>query len=328
MKTKIVYVLVSNGEGVYVEQLYVSLVSLKLHSPNSSSCVVVNNDTERLLKKSNIDILSYIDDLISIDVPSQFVGAKCSRYLKTSLRKYITGPYLFVDTDTVIAEPLDDIDEFIDSAVDVAAVRDAHCAFKEMPTYYQVADRFNKIGWDSNCEDEIHFNSGVMFVADNDKTHEFYRQWHENWLFELTKGLYFDQPALARTNRVLGNVITEMEGMWNYQLFWGALMYLYGAKIIHYGGTARDTEAYYFRQLHVLNDINRCSQLPTETLEYIKHPKEAFVGQMKILGEGDFMFFRSNLHNAFLYHPRRYAFYDSIEAFLCSVATKIKKYLK
>ena len=58
MKTKIVYVLVSNGDDLYTEQLYISLLSLKKNSPNSVSYVVVDRNTERVVRESRTDILS------------------------------------------------------------------------------------------------------------------------------------------------------------------------------------------------------------------------------------------------------------------------------
>lgn len=330
MKTKIVYVLVSNGDDLYTEQLYISLLSLKKNSPNSVSYVVVDRNTERVVRESRTDILSYIGELIVVDVPNNYSGAKSSRYLKTSLRKYISGPFLFVDTDTIIAEPLDDIDKMIDKDIDVAAVRDAHCTFKKMPNYNQVIERANKIGWGDIKDDEIHYNSGVMFVSDSEKAYGFYKRWHENWLYEYTKGFYFDQLAMHRTNHEM-DIITELDGSWNFLLFFGALRFLFPAKIIHYGGTMRDTDAYYFRKKYVLNKVKANGRLSDKDVYHLEHPKEAFVGNITLLGENDLGFIRSILHDEYMNHKKRFRFEESVIGFIQNlgrIKTSIRKVLR
>lgn len=327
MRTKVVYVLVSNGEDYYTEQLYISLVSLKQNSPHSVSYVVVDRHTEKVIQKSKTDLLSYIGELVVVDVPEEYTGAKSSRYLKTSLRKYISGPYLFVDTDTIIAEPLDDIDKMIDQDIDVAAIRDAHCSFKKMPNYAQVMKRANKLGWGDIGNDEIHFNSGVMFVADSLRAHDFYNRWHENWLYEQTKGFYFDQLAMHRSNHDM-DIITEMDGKWNFILFFGALRYLYSSKIIHYGGTIRDTEAYYFRKEEVFSDIKKNGILSDMTIYHLKHPKEAFVSNVLLVGEDDYRYFHSMFHNEYIYHRKRFLVIDSILVYFANLKSRLMTILK
>lgn len=327
MKTKIVYVIVSNKDHVYVEQLYISLVSLKIHSPNSSPSVVVDRSTEIVIKESSLDILSYIDDLIVVDVPSQYKGAACSRFLKTSLRQYISGPYLFVDTDTVIAEKLDDIDKLISQGVNIAAVTDGHCLFREMPNYHEIMERAHVIGWDNMVNDEIHFNSGVMFVADSGEAYDFYHKWHQNWLYEFDKGFYFDQLALARTNQDLNYVIKEIDGIWNFQLFWGALRFLHKSKIIHYGGY-NVKESYYFGKKSVLEDLKAKGKLSEEGNYHIRNPKEAYIGLTKVVGQDDLNYFRSKLHDEYLWHPKRFELLESFVSFIQSLGKMKRKLLK
>lgn len=316
MRTKIVYVLVSNGKDVFMEQLYISLVSLKTYNPNALAYVVVDGKTNDVIHKTKINILSYIDKLIVIDVPSKYSGAVSSRFLKSSLRNYISGPYLFVDTDTVIAHPLDDIDKMIEEGVDIAAVKDGHCLFKELPNYYEIMERAKKIGWDDMINDEAHFNSGVMFVADTEMTHEFYHQWHQNWVYEQKKGFYFDQLAMARTNQDMGYPIVEMDDKWNFQLYWGALRFLYSSIIVHYGGYSEDTDSYYFRKRSVFYQIKQNEGLTEEAAKHMIHPKEAYIGLTKVLGQDDMNYYRSIIHDEYVRHPERFHIYELLAKFI------------
>ena len=190
MKTKIVYIVVSNCNDTYFEQVYISLISLKEKNCSSISCLVMDSKTKLFIDNLNYKILDYVDELVVVEVPEKYAGAQCSRYLKTNLRHYISGPYLFVDTDTVISDSLNEIDELIKDT-NIACVKDAHLPVHEMPTYNLIIRRAQKIGWDDIKNDDIHFNSGVMFVNDNEYTRDFYKGWHDNWLYEYSKKYYF-----------------------------------------------------------------------------------------------------------------------------------------
>lgn len=329
MKTKIVYVVVSNGKDTYLEQAFLSLVSLKEHNPDAVSCLVVDGNTNQVIPKLKYNILSYVCELICVDVPSQYTGASCSRYIKSSLREYVSGPYLFVDTDTVIAGSLHEIDNNIVSGINLACVKDSHLLFKNMPQYNLIIERAEKIGWSDIKEDKIHFNSGVMFVNDNQFTHEFYKQWHQNWLLEQSRGYHYDQLALARTNRDMGFPIQEMSGEWNYQIYYGALQYLFDAKIIHYAGDISKGRPYYFRNKDVFEELITKGILSEEGAFYLKNPKKAFVGKNIVIGEEDWEYYWSCLRVEYKYHKIRFHIWESLSDFFQKASKKIhrnKKY--
>lgn len=49
MKTKIVYVLVSDEKDLYLEQAWLSVYSLRLHNPTAYVVVLMDDNTERSL---------------------------------------------------------------------------------------------------------------------------------------------------------------------------------------------------------------------------------------------------------------------------------------
>ena len=326
MKTKIVYVLVSNENDYYLEQLHVSLASLKHFNPLAVACVVTDNKTSSTLTGNRADMLKHADEVVVVDVPQQYEGVACSRYLKTSLRKHVKGPFLYIDTDTVISDDLSEIDTQIEQNTSIAAVKDSHCLFKDMVRRDLILARAKRVGYEEIASDSIHFNGGVTFAADNEFAHKFYEKWHDSWLQEYKKGLYYDQLALAWANRNLNYPMQEIPGIWNCQVFCDGLPFLHEAKIIHYSecGVGRP---YYFQNILNLKPIKENGCLSDVAIIHMQNPKKAFVGHHIILGESETSYFWSSISEAVKGHPRTFSFLERVTSLYLNFKKSLPKIL-
>lgn len=240
MKTKIVYVLTSSENDVLLEQLSLSLYSLKYYNPNSEVYLVVDQDTYSSIKNDRNNIREFLTDIIPVKTPDEYNNMLRSRWLKTSLREYIKGDYLFVDSDTIIADDLEECDNW---TCDIAAVIDRHIPVNKAHQYYDyICNRAKDTGWIFETSDSNYFNSGVMFVKDNESTHAFYKKWHEYWLEGIKHQVYQDQPTLGKVNKEQGYIIKELNGVWNCQIMANGIKFLSTSKIIHYFNAERQTE--------------------------------------------------------------------------------------
>ena len=98
MKTKIIYVLVSNENDCYLEQALVSIYSLRLYNPDANLLLLVDEETSRTLENGIRKlILNYVSKLVIVDVPFHYSKQQKSRYIKTSLRSQVIGDFLFID---------------------------------------------------------------------------------------------------------------------------------------------------------------------------------------------------------------------------------------
>ena len=111
MKTKIVYVVISDEDDYYLEQALVSVYSVRLYNPNSQILLLIDSETNATIVGKREAILQYVSQKIVIDVPKQYSKMQKSRFLKTTLRQYIEGDFLFIDSDTIITGDLSDIDD-------------------------------------------------------------------------------------------------------------------------------------------------------------------------------------------------------------------------
>lgn len=228
MKTQIIYTLVSSETDYFLEELWVSLFSLRQFHPEATVKVLVDEPTHKYIQHFS-ELCGMIDDVIVVPVPDEYDAKQRSRVIKTTVRNVIDGAFLFIDTDTVICKPLDEIDSL---SCDIAAVPDGHLPLNEcmFPPTATVNEMFNTDVSDS----KYWFNSGVMFVADNELTHRFYKRWYENWTYScFEKGNSQDQPALLATDKEFGYVISELSGIYNAQVAM-SLKYFADAAIVHW----------------------------------------------------------------------------------------------
>lgn len=68
-------------------------------------------------------ILELVDEVVSVDVGNGFSPQQRSRILKTSARNLVNGDYLFIDCDTIVLKPIEEIDS---CPAEIAAVKDCH----------------------------------------------------------------------------------------------------------------------------------------------------------------------------------------------------------
>lgn len=282
MKTKCVYVLVSNERDSYYEQMLCSVYSLKLHNPQSTVLIVVDDGTAQSLVEKRSEIRRYVSDIVSIDVPKEFTQMQKSRYLKTNLRKYIEGDFLFIDTDTIIHSNLNDVDNF---DYEITAVPDAHVNIGQHKVKKGIYE-WAKIGEWEVREDKPYFNSGVMYVKDTPMTHCFYEKWYYYWFKNYKKGLYKDQSSLAKADESMGYVIKEMNAAWNCQFIDNGLKYMQDAKILHYYAS-RSKSPFLFGQKNFYSSIKENGKITEEISYMLKNPTLAFLDDCVIMTGSD-----------------------------------------
>ena len=229
MKTKILYVLVSDNKDCYLEQAHISICSAKYYMPDCQIVLLVDDNTDKSMDENRKKILNNVDEYVVVPLPENANAHVRSRLIKCGARKYVNGDFLYVDTDTIIAKPLYEIDMVTAS---VAATRDSHCDFSQNP-YRNMDVTLGKILDFPIEKEDTFFNGGVLYAKDDEIAHRFYDMWLEEWIESKNKGVLKDQPALAKTNYQMGHVVKQIDDTWNCEFLHG-MRYMKDAKIVHY----------------------------------------------------------------------------------------------
>ncbi|OKY94472.1 MAG: hypothetical protein BHV67_15585 [Bacteroidales bacterium 43_36] len=328
MRVKIVYVLISNKEDIYLEQLWLSLYTLRLYNKEAHVAVVMDDCTNESLNGYRSKILDFIDEKIVITPPVEFDNKFRSRYIKIQLRQFVEGDYLFVDTDTIIVGSLDEIDDYITSGFETGMALDGHR--KTSPYHRPDKTRLKTLGWDKLVKNgENYYNTGVILMKDSAVNHRISELWYKNWQYEITKGIHYDQVALLYTLKTNEFVIKELPGEWNCQVTEACAEVIEDSKILHYFNIApdikekRNTFYYYFSSLDPFKRIKETEDIPEMIKVKARMAKYEFcVSDDKtlksILRESN-----SILHKFYLYYP---GIWDMFEAG-ASVIYKIAKRL-
>lgn len=286
MEMQIIYVLVASESNLYLEELWASLYSLRQFHPDADVTVLVDKETASMIEARK-ELKEMITTVTVVPTPEHYNAKQRSRQIKTTIREVIKGDYLFIDTDTVITKPLDDITSI---EGDMLAVPDGHlplseCLFSPVTT---VKNIFNE-----DCSDSRYwFNSGVMLVRDNELTHRFYKRWNENWTYScFEKGNSQDQPSLLKTDKEFGYVIKELPGIYNAQVAM-SLKYFADAAIVHWWHMSfienQDYSPYF--SLSIYRDIKEAKAITPHIEELIKNCKQSFVSPSMPVGKEQILF--------------------------------------
>ena len=293
MKTKIVYTLVSGGNDIYLAQVAISSYTVKYYNPSAHVILVVDVQTSEYIKNKN-GLLNEIDDVVIVNVPNDLTNKQRSRYLKTTLRHHIKGDYLFIDTDTVVAEDLSKIDY---EKSKIAAVLDRNIDVNRNSMRKFIENDIKSMDLTLDNLKSKYFNSGVLFIRDVPESYDFYNKWYEYW----NKVRDIDQPAFAKANMECGYLVQELDGTWNCQLVENFINYLSEGKILHYFASGHQS-SYLLYDNEFMNNILREGCLSEDIKHMLEKPRSLFQDKHLLVYGGDVDFFRTYMQRIYRYH--------------------------
>lgn len=228
---KIVYVVVGNND-TYLHQLIISIASLHYFNPQGRVLCVTDLATSVEIRQNYKELIFDVAEIREVDIPQCFSTPMTqSRYIKTNLRNFIDGDFLFLDTDTIICGSLE---PFTQLECDLGMVYDFHLPMVKLyPNYAGYQELFCTVGWEDINVEMPYFNSGVIFCRDTEENRHFFLEWHNTWKEFLEKGIAFDQVSLNYINQKQ-NQISELPGHFHCQIEGNGLKYFNRALIVHY----------------------------------------------------------------------------------------------
>lgn len=276
-----IYVLVSNENDLFLEQLLVSITSLRLKTPNAAVMVIIDDRTAKTLIGTR-STLYKIAEIKTISLPQELNNLRRSRWLKTTMRQHISGDFLYIDCDTVISADLSDSNGL---EVNLGAVLDQHTLVEK----HQLRRRFynldKTLGFSSAINTNIHFNSGVLLCKDTPVVHIFFEEWHKLWIHSISKNIEVDQPSFNQAGINSGGIISEIDGKWNCQIEFSGLQYFSEARIIHYFTSNRNKKPFMPANDSFLKSIKQTGQVSFEIKEYLTNPLKLFSPNVRLISD-------------------------------------------
>lgn len=283
---KIVYILISSENDYYAEQLLVSLYSLKLHNPDCHSVVLTDKDSFRILKDRLKRIYEYANEILKVNLPKGLTEKEKSRFIKTSMRKYIDGEFLYIDVDTIIMKSLQGIENY---RCNIGAVLDGHTLGSSNGQMLNCL-KLKKI---KKWECVSYFNCGMLWVKDNEITRKFFDDWHEIWYRDWKNyQIVIDQFAFAQANINNNNIVVEIPGKYNCQLTISYSKFLLNAKLIHYMSDLPQNNDFPFKNIDILKKV-RENGITEGVKDMISDPLTFFLEKSIILSGNDLKIYNS-----------------------------------
>jgi hypothetical protein len=300
-----------------------SIYSLRLYNKNTDIYLVTDTLSYKTLVGKRSVIRNYVDKITTVEVPDGYNKVQTSRYLKTSLRSYVDGDYLFIDSDTLITSNLEDVDQW-DCLI--GATADKHVPISVHPSRKFIIHNSKIVGF-KIVNDSFYWNSGVFFVKDADVVRNFYKRWNEVWRTNCIKGVNSDQASLAKVNEEFDYLISDIGGIWNCQLTDNGLRYFDDAKIIHYfASTAKNrvSSPYVYYQDNIYNEIKKTGDIPNYIKDIICNSKKEFSELCRIISKEDICYMDTALHHLFI----NYKFAYKLHLFSARICVRFLDFMK
>jgi hypothetical protein len=266
---KVAYVVTSNGADIYADMALVSMLSVQISNPNLKIVVVCDEQSAISLKASKHRVLDVCDELSSIETPVGNATFR-NRWIKTQLCKFISGPCLYLDADTLVRGPLNELPSIV---TDFGAVANHNGLDKKHQLWAEDAKEMSKMNW----LPELAFfpNGGIFFYHSTEATSRFFRLWHELWQKSFEKlGRGRDQPAFYTALSGARLHLTEIPANYNWQVVYNPKDWLQ-ARILHFypdpayelisfGQVLKLARKIHIKKLRIY--VRRCIEKPSESI--------------------------------------------------------------
>ena len=265
----------STKEDFFVEQLLLSIFTLRQHNEHLDICVLTDSntlttfDSERNLSSAKVEPMV-------VDCPAGLTPKERSRFLEFAMRKTICGDLLYIDSDTVVTDSLDGLDNLQGH---IFAVRDKHT--KTITPPVESVIKKSKLNFPEKYD---YFNSGLIFSRDTPESSKFFDDWKNLWMEYKTGSFCLDQPGFNYSNIINGNIINELDGVWNCQIFRNGAKFLPYAKVIHYYSVNDKNNPYILARRWFFQKIrDNHYAIPTELSEMLVKPKSLIFPTSRII---------------------------------------------
>lgn len=255
---KAIFAITSRGNDFFSAMTRIAVASLRLSNPGLSIIVACDQDTDSAMKKALDPLIEEVDCWFNVKTPPGADGFR-NRFLKTSLRDLIDGPFLFLDSDILVRGDLSDI---FTVDTDIAAARNHSRASFSGQVWVEDAKTVKAMGWKTRSD--VYVNGGVLYYNDTPAARHFRAVWHRRWLESFNRrGNFRDQPALNSALYDTKPRLVVLDDRFNAQIKTNSFV-ARNANVWHYYSSAGDAPHTRFELL--VNELMQGAKLDKENI--------------------------------------------------------------
>lgn len=213
MSIRAVYVLTSEGCDIYSAMTRLSAASLRITNPGSTIIVTCDAYSFAAMKGCRDPLLDEADNCLVFETPTGDAVFR-NRFIKTNLRNLIDGPYLFLDSDTLIRG---DLSSLLQLSADIALAANHSKARVQDQIWQEDQAEITAMGWQSRSD--VYVNGGLMACNNTPSAYRFATDWHRRWLASHARlKRNRDQPALNAAILATGVELEILPHRFNAQI--------------------------------------------------------------------------------------------------------------
>lgn len=232
-QNKIVFVVTTEGTNNYSVMTRIAIKTVRLTNPLLKIVVVCDMESNKALRKVFDPIINEVDEWLVIDTPLGDAYYR-SRFIKTNLRVYIEGPFIYLDCDIVVRR---NISEIYKLNCDIAVARNHSREKYSEQIWHSDIDILKNMNW--NYGNTNYLNTGVIYYSNSKRAHLLGNEWHKLWLESYEKlNKYQDQPAFNNSILSIDPKIYLLPDSYNSQ-FKVTCSVALSASIWHYYASAQ-----------------------------------------------------------------------------------------
>jgi FkbM family methyltransferase len=267
------YILSSEGDDGYFDMTLISIALLRQVHNHDRIILVLDDITSKNIGERAGAVRDLVDRVITVkaDLPT---AALRSRYLKTLLRTFVEGEFVFLDADTLV---IDRCDEIFNRGAPLAAADDLNSTFPFPHTPLWIEPIYAHFGWQYPLSH--YFNTGVVYWADSPDTRQLAQVWHDRWSsVAAVFGKYQDQPAFNSSVRDCGINVEVLPTIYNAMVE-AHPRFVRGAKILHYFSSKPSSAPANTTLLaHLLHTYRLSKQIDWEAVAAASANGDAWIG--------------------------------------------------
>jgi hypothetical protein len=224
---QVCFVLAADGWNRYASMACVAAASVRRWLPECRVLLLCDELTAARLDGHRTRLAAHFDEVVSIPVPVES-GKDRSRYLKTTMRRWLRGDFAYLDVDVLA---LDSVAPLFRVAAPVGLTVEGNASPSEVRRFPRVAALYERLGW--GPVPQPYFNGGMMWVRDDAAASAFFERWHACWQITRAAGSTDDQPSLNRAVVEAGLEVEVLSPEWNAMVLFAPSRWR-GCRIAHF----------------------------------------------------------------------------------------------